>query len=120
MRRMKSGVYSLVVPIYEQALYVALSPKAMEAEFGEPIGEDLAGEVGYLTDDKTGRAAGIYICLRMHDMNTVSHECVHVAFRIMESAGITPTAEEHEALAYLVGWLVDVVREAIERESKRG
>lgn len=119
MKRLKSGVYHMMVPIYEQRVYIATSSNAMDAQFGGGgIGEGMIGEVGRLTDDNTGLDIGVYICLDCHSVNTLAHECTHLAFRILERAGIRPTADEHEALAYLVGWLAEKVQSVIDKEAK--
>lgn len=119
MRRLKSGVYRMMVPIYEQAVYIAVSSEAMDAQFGGGIEQGRIGEVGRLTDDNTGLDIGVYICLDCHSVNTLAHECTHLAFRIFERAGIRPTADEHEALAYLVGWLAEKVQSVIDKESQK-
>jgi hypothetical protein len=39
------------------------------------------------------------------NMSTLAHEATHMAFIVLEAAGITVEADNNEALAYLVDWL---------------
>jgi len=39
--------------------------------------------------------------------DTLAHECVHVAMAVLARAGVLIEPENHEALAYLVGFLVN-------------
>lgn len=36
----------------------------------------------------------------------IAHEAVHAAWAILDSAGVKVTADNHEALAYMVTWIV--------------
>ena len=46
---------------------------------------------------------------------TIVHEAVHLSWYILESVGIKVTAENHEAQAYLVEFLVKKIKEVIKK-----
>jgi len=43
------------------------------------------------------------------DINTVAHEAVHAAIRVLDYCGITFDAKNDEALAYLVGYISEII-----------
>lgn len=98
---------TLTVPIYDRRL--ALFDSVQEAsDFCEKTtGECL--EVGLL-DGVAGRANSVYFIAINKDDATpaiVAHEALHCAWMMLEAVGVECTEQNHEALAYLVGWLVD-------------
>jgi len=56
------------------------------------------------TDSKTSEC---YVGVFNRQPGTLAHEMTHAATRILEGSGVKFTANNHEALAYLVGYLVD-------------
>jgi len=46
-------------------------------------------------------------------LGTVAHEALHAAMFICDARGISVTAENDEAAAYLTGWVVDEIHSAI-------
>lgn len=50
--------------------------------------------------------------------DTVAHEATHAAWRILDLVGITVDSDNHEALAYLVGWCAHAMFECRERTTK--
>jgi len=52
------------------------------------------------------------------DANTVSHEAVHIKNRIFEHAGILHDPKNDEPEAYLLGWIVQKITEAINEYRK--
>lgn len=40
---------------------------------------------------------------------TMTHECVHAAWRILELVGVISTVDNQEPLAYLAGWISNQV-----------
>ncbi len=54
-------------------------------------------------------SAHVYLTLGYPDannLNTIAHEAVHCAWRILDLAGVEVDAGNHEVLAYLVGWIM--------------
>lgn len=62
-------------------------------------------DIGY--DDGTSAVALVLSDRGRPDVNTLSHESVHLAMSVLQSAGIPVNHDTQEALAYLVGYLVE-------------
>ena len=45
--------------------------------------------------------------------STISHETIHVAWDILETHGIIIDSQNHEALSYLVGFIVKKINEGL-------
>lgn len=95
------------IPIYDGTISLNLSEDVNRArleesaDFGEwhPI-EGLDG----LCASAIGRF-GLFFDRRYLSCDTVAHEIFHATHRIMQSYGIRFDADNHEAFAYLNGWL---------------
>ncbi|MFA6716058.1 MAG: hypothetical protein WCS27_11825 [Victivallaceae bacterium] len=70
-----------------------------------------AGYSDFLEDTKTGEFLGFIWMPRythtISNMGTLSHECLHIAMRILEVCNIQITFDNHEALAYLHGHIFE-------------
>lgn len=53
--------------------------------------------------DVAGRA--VVMCVADGNLGTVVHEADHAAWYVLDLAGVTLTADNHEAHAYLTDWL---------------
>lgn len=98
---------NITVPIYDRRVALFDSIDEAAAFFKDRSGEDLPV---YSLDGIVGEAKGrLFIAIeRKHATpNTVAHEAVHCAWAILYGAGVGVDAENDEALAYLVGWLVE-------------
>ena len=47
---------------------------------------------------------------RKTDINTIAHESVHLAVKALDWAGIEYDVDNHEILAYMVGWIVETFK----------
>ena len=86
--------------------------------YGVPItfvcGFDAARKLGMEPEPHWGAMASthngqVYLtlgCPEANNLNTVAHESLHCAWRVLELVGIEVEARNHEALAYLVGWIM--------------
>lgn len=87
--------------------------------FGIPItfvcGFDAARKIGLEPEAHWGAMAStynsqVYLTLGYPDTNcpnTIAHEAVHCAWRILDLAGVEVEAGNHEVLAYMTGWIVE-------------
>lgn len=85
--------------------------------YGVPItfvaGFDAAGKLGLEPMEHWCAMAStynseVYFTLGYPDSNnpnTMAHESVHCAWRILDLVGVEVFRDNHEALAYLVGWV---------------
>ena len=77
------------------------------------LGFDVAAEYGLEPEPQWGAMVGVregrvfFILgdMGMFDTDTLPHESVHAAWRVLDLAGIEVYSDNHEALAYLVGWI---------------
>lgn len=121
LRKLKKNLFWTCVPIYGSQVFISVDGVGpVKKYFGETMGlyeEGVCGEVMQIEND--GGAVGLIISLVDHDMNTVSHECVHAAWRTLQTHGVWVEEDNHEALAYLVGYFVDLCVEAIDRKEPK-
>ena len=54
----------------------------------------------------------------MKDISDLAHECTHAASDVLENAGIPVRAENNEALAYLVSWMLHTALRMLWKEGK--
>ncbi len=74
-------------------------------ELLEQLAEPFGGLAQWWTD--ADGAERYLITLDCARVKTCAHEAVHIANRILTTRGVLYTAEDHEALAYLVGYLAN-------------
>ncbi|MBF0215243.1 MAG: hypothetical protein HQM00_17070 [Magnetococcales bacterium] len=107
------------IPIYGGDLYVIRDretyQQCMTHLTGDPTVMDLTpfgGRYNQLTDKKTGNR--IFLCgVFSGDNATLVHELFHIAFCVLDLAGVRVTEDNHEALAYLLGFLFRATRDQI-------
>lgn len=97
----------LVTPLYGVRFVIFSTRDAANKFLGyDDFCNNYAAQVSVLTC-----AAGIdYVALTFRDVSeycadTLTHECVHAAWRILERVGVTVSVDNQEPLAYLAGWL---------------
>lgn len=59
--------------------------------------------------------SGLYLFLEKgHTISTLAHECLHLGYAILDHRGVEVCPRNHEALAYLVGWLTEHVNQKVQ------
>jgi len=71
-----------------------------------------SGLAGILCTEKDG-VARWFIFLEESDLSTLSHEAVHVSYMMLELVGVEHDAQNHEALAYLQGYIFKEVAQVL-------
>jgi len=91
------------IPIYNESLTVY--PEHMPECMPEQLRREDATAT-YWADDK-----GIYLAVDLESfrLDSLAHECVHLANRILESRNVVYYPTQDEALAYLVGFLFSAI-----------
>lgn len=101
--------YGLAVPIYDDYIIIQDHkdnfPK--DAELNE------FADAGFWRDDKG--QLHIWLSAEISPWRTISHECVHIANRILAERNVVYFPTQDEALAYLVGFLTENVAAAFEQ-----
>lgn len=108
--KLPKGVKFLQVPIYDTPILFIPSYKAYEqvanllGDYIDPA-QHLAGVVtGVSHNDYNGLICGVFD----GSINTLVHECGHLAFAVMDNTGIPVDCVEHqEAYCYLLGYIAD-------------
>ncbi len=104
-----------VVPIYDVHLLVCACDdplkrrKVYDPVFGEYEGSSFSG----LCDGSGRGHFAIFIKASALDQNTVAHEVFHLTHRIMEYCGCNFDEDHHEQAAYLNGYLMELVCNAL-------
>lgn len=95
------------VPIFGGTIEVFKDP--IQAVTAYPEAELPNDCIGYTVSrvSDTGKIV-IVVCVN-NNINTITHEVVHVVHKIMEHNGIPINGENTEIQAYLAGWLVEEI-----------
>ena len=91
------------IPLYLQAVIINFDPKIHNELTGDNSDIGDYGAVVQFSDLKD--AVIVTFFPDCYSVSTLSHECVHIAWKILDRAGVEVYCDNHEALAYLVGWL---------------
>jgi hypothetical protein len=102
------------IPIYDCRLVVTDSHKVfcdLCEEYDENEIQHLYGCVSPTTDGE-----GYCMFLGDKSINTIAHECFHVASFVLGCAGVRfEMAGTNEAYAYLLGWLTEEVSKVVKK-----
>lgn len=104
MRRGRGGWYTLKLDVYCQVYLIS---------FDEHELCNLNNDAETALHD----AGAISMVFADLTPNTIAHECVHAAMFTFERIGQGVSPADHEAMAYLTGWLVEQVNKALEKEN---
>lgn len=112
----KTKIKEIDLPIYFSLVIIGFDPNVMSDHlfkkygFRHEIPDSNSGQSAHFVLEDVGLSLfTIYVDGKYFEQSTVSHECVHCSWHILDDVGVHLTADNHEALAYLVGYLVDEV-----------
>lgn len=96
------------VPLYGVYVVIISSAEAADKRFGEGfLYKNFGAQVCVVEDPKTG-VDMVTLTFRDPDAysaDTLTHECIHAAWRILDLVGVKVSSKNHEPLAYIAGWL---------------
>lgn len=119
VKKVKNGTYVIDIPHLEREVYVCKERGAAfrygKVEFSEPKPTTEATTV-YNTDE--GCHVALWFSSETPSASTIAHECLHALNAIHAYAGIIADRYNDEADAYMLGYLVDHVYEALNRIKK--
>lgn len=82
-------------------------PEAFAREHTLPDTNDYIGMAGYAFNEETGKTL-FYMHLETPEHpGVVAHEAIHSAYRMLEYVGVEVDPDNHEALTYLVTWIME-------------
>lgn len=104
------------VPIYNLELWVIIDNEAgvrreeMSQKFGAPTLQDWAALCSYGSE-----GVGLFFYPDRLNRGLVAHEVFHATAMILRLAGVKFDGDNHEAHAYLCGWVTDEVYAVIDK-----
>jgi hypothetical protein len=111
-------VKDLVIPIYGLTVVLGLDSKALSKHLQKKYGishsipEGHAGQAAIFEYGDSGYLVHtLYVDREIYNVGYLTHECLHCAWHLLGEVGVELTCENHEALAYLAGWLAEQVHE---------
>lgn len=104
-----ADVKRIDVPIYPAKLILTSSVRAAweYAEKYGPIPEEYKEQEGGITITPKPGIVIIGVDYEHNTPSIVAHEAVHAAWAILDQAQVHVDSENHEALTYLVTWIVE-------------
>lgn len=101
----------LHIPIYGGNLYLFKTQEDFQKAYvglgGEPLTGIFNGNTAHFEHSDGG---SVYLLGWYNDQqSTLAHECVHAAIFLFNQVGMDPSDSNGEAMAYLVGFLVDAI-----------
>lgn len=113
---MKNIMHKVLVPIYNEMVYVTFSYEAATSKFCEDEEKKhrSANGLAYEGTDHIGRTVFV-LYVRMNDEGGISipviaHECFHVVDMILEKKGVQyKEGSGNEHVAYFLDWMVSKV-----------
>lgn len=108
MAKKLKRIARLRVPLY--GVEVIICPTKQDAEkemWAGVLSSNFMAQVTTGVDNKTGVecVAIIFRSLDDYCTETLAHECVHAAWRVLELVGVKSDVDNQEPLAYLTGWI---------------
>ncbi|AOM40411.1 hypothetical protein [Xenorhabdus hominickii] len=114
----------LTIPLYKVKVLVFSKVEDAEARFGSGfLYRNYAAQVRVVNDDESGVDIITLTFLNPDSYSTeiLVHECVHVAWRVLDLVRIKVSFANQEPLAYIAGWVAkkvnDYMAERIEKAS---
>lgn len=111
------------VPIYGLNIHICATEDVADNIYGSGVHRSSnMGQVVQIENTKTGE---MLILISFKDIDcfnadTISHESVHAAWKVLEIVGIKVDHENHEALAYLTGWISNEINKFYYKISANG
>lgn len=113
---MAKKVKEIVVPLYHAKVILSFDVDHLsdhlykKYSIDHSIAPAFAGQAAVFEYAGTGvQVHSLYVSKDDYSLGYVTHECIHCAWHVLNEAGVEVTAGNHEALAYLAGWLADEV-----------
>ena len=109
-------IYRQIVKIYTGESYKDITTK-IEKDYGlEPFEYDFQTASSLVVTHKEDNLIHFILILPKDvSYSTLAHECLHCAWDILGHVDVEVTKDNHEALAYLVGHIMDHAIEIIDK-----
>ncbi len=100
------------VPLFHAVVFVFFSKEQWEAHSKEKAAENVYGQC-----IDTSYGADVLLFEKRHD--TIAHEALHAAWSCLERTGVEVDRDNHEALAYVMGYIVAEIYKGYERYEQK-
>lgn len=112
-------VATISIPLYDHNIIAATNHNDLvefsKEEFEGIITPDMElGAGGYVRTFHDEQTGGIVIIMYVTCIRTLAHESLHAAWAILDIVGVKCKANNHEALAYLMDYIFEVTRQAMD------
>lgn len=119
----KGVVKEVEVPLYDQTLIITNDfeklLKHLARKYKIIWDYDPVGQAGFVTKfENPDTGASLIILCSINDLQTITHECVHAAWGVLETVGIEVSFENQEPLAYLTDWIFQATIKAFKLDGK--
>ena len=109
-------IYRQIVKVYTGEVYKDITTKIEKDYELEPFEYDFQTASSLVVTNKEDKLIHFILILPKEvSYSTLAHECLHCAWDILEHVNVEVTNSNHEALAYLVGHLMDHAIEIIDK-----
>ena len=108
----KIAPHKIKIPLYRTTVFVFFSAEHYESHSRE---KDEGNSYGVCID----RSYGADIVFYEKRPDTIAHEAVHAAWACLDVTGIDVDRENHESLAYVVGYIVAEIYKGYERYEQK-
>ena len=109
-------IYRQVVKVYTGEVYKDIRAKIEKDYDLEPFEYDFQTASSLVVTNKEDKLIHFILVLPKEVSYAIlAHECLHCAWDILEHVNVEVTNSNHEALAYLVGHLMDHAIEIIDK-----
>ena len=109
-------IYRQIVKVYTGEAYKDITTKIEKDYELEPFEYDFQTASSLVVTNKEDKLIHFILILPKEvSYSTLAHECLHCAWDILEHVNVEVTNSNHEALAYLVGHLMDHAIEIIDK-----
>lgn len=97
------------VPLYGATLVVCPTIESATKRYQQDMSTNCQAYVTTMAKDGYLDHVIVFRDVTTESANTIAHEALHAAWRILDEVGVVVDKPNHEALAYLLGWVVDQI-----------
>jgi hypothetical protein len=120
-RKKKVKKHKIQIPIYGDRIIVYIADSIMpavekaEEEYECDLGINETYEAVHilLTNKKTNEKENIILLPTKVSSSILAHEAIHAAYSILDYAHVKVDSDNHEALTYLVGYIMEEISKVI-------
>lgn len=112
---------TLTCPLFRVQVHLFSTAEDYRKYTGDSMSANFAAQASTVENLRTGISSVCIAFLNTDEFtaNTVTHECVHAAWRVLRLVGIEVTHDNNEPLAYVAGWMAEEVTKFMTKETEK-